>query len=503
MATRKPRGTDFPKPTFHSGVTTRSGDVQQLFDIQGNSSGHEKAFEDFLNSKGLTNISEDSKQALFDLLNGYSQSGNTSAERNDMFYQFLLQQIANQDQRSFDLSQLSDQRLYDSPTNQLARLMGAGISRDAAIQILQGVQGAGVAGSVGAAAPGVSAPSGTMQNQFLNSAINVFGAINTMLQSGVSLAQGIETIRMMQMQNYMSQQQIDAYNAVQQVSQQLQTLDASGKIKMADFSNADDVLKYIREHGDDEDLQSLTSSPSLAAALGTTFGREMFNRHWASVRQTRDSGTLLDQFIRQQYLQNAMTGVSIEKAGVEMEKLGAEVDLTYQNLIESLHRVAQIDANIEVLDETGKNIAEQTKWYGRKTASEIDLNQANASNIRVQTAINNDVFEVNHAGVPMLKEKYVLECQRALDKATVFADPKVRYQFLKAWAMEGYNAYAGAYLDNLYLNAAGSFATDNPNLWRMAVGWHEATGGNLVRESTGAAGTAVGAFGTILKAMPK
>ena len=113
----------------------------------------------YLRYKGGTDDS-----ALIQLLSRIGfPSDMSAAQQADWDKQLLdqiLSQLSEEDARKYNLGVLQEQRLYDSPTNQLARLMGAGISRDAAIQLLSasGSGGSSVAaGSAAAQAAGIPA----------------------------------------------------------------------------------------------------------------------------------------------------------------------------------------------------------------------------------------------------------------------------------------------------------------------------------------------------------
>ena len=331
----------------------------------------------------LVNGETDSSQLLASLLG----AGNAqfSAERWDMFYQYLLGMMQQANQRAFDIEQRDESRLYNNPMNELARLMGSGVSRDAALEILKGSAGGsgslGVAGSGAFDAPSVSAPSGTMELQKQQSIAGmVFGslaALSNLVQSGVSVAQGIEQVNQLKGQNYFSNKQIEAFDSVQQLTSALQTMQTNGEIEPSEIeklSNANDLIKFLQKQSEsNENLKQLIKSPAYATALGTSYGRNYFNQYWKSLRDTRDEGTLLDSFIRNQQLQNTLLNANIDKVGAEMENLGKQNSLINQQIIESCNRVAVGDAQIYVLNEQGKYIQVQSTQLIRQTDSQVSL----------------------------------------------------------------------------------------------------------------------------------
>lgn len=486
-------------------------------------------FSSFLNSSGMTNIDLSSLGGLASILQQYLINKDLhSAERNDLFLQYILQWLNNNDQRAFDLKQLQDSRLYNSPTNELARMLGAGISRDAAIQMLSGSAGnvSGVAGSMGAAAPSMPATSGTMdlqQKQFavgtVQSAVAMLGQL---IDSGLSLAQGVESVKAMQGANFFSQAQMQGFSSANEFVNMLQAKIAAGEIDSAEvekLSNGKDLVKYLQKIApDNASAAELLNSNAYKGTFGSIYGRQFYNDFWDSVRKTRDSGTLADEFIIQQRLNNAFTSANIEKVGAEMELIGSQMDEIEQRIIESVHNVAKIDAEIEVLNANGEWIKVQTANYGRYIDSVINQNDASAFAAtaqgefagaqtvgqNIQNDINRDIFEINHAGFPMMKEAHLQECEHELARLRFINRPSERVKELTAWSKDRDNAVKLAYLNELYYNAAGKFASQYPNLWNLCVGFNAAGAGDVVRTANSAAnGASVGAAAKFIKYIPK
>ena len=152
-------------------------------------------------------------------LSSFLGAGNNtfSDEQWDMLYQFMLQTMLTQDQRMYDESIRDEQRAFDNPINQLSRLTGAGIGRDAAIQLLSGAgSGAGSGSSLigsgaGLQAPSTSGISGTNAN---NTANTVFNGINTainMVNCGMNANLSYQQAQLLKAQTSMAQNQLDAH----------------------------------------------------------------------------------------------------------------------------------------------------------------------------------------------------------------------------------------------------------------------------------------------------
>lgn len=476
-------------------------------------------FNQFLNSAGMTNIDQSTLAGIVQFLNAYlSQPGQRTSERNDMLLQLMLQFLNSNDQRAFDLKQLQDSRLYNSPTNELARMLGAGISRDAAIQMLSGSAGniAGVAGSVGAAPPNMPAPSGTMdlqQKQFaVGTAQSAVAMLGQLIDSGLSLAQGVESVKAMQGANYFSQAQMQGFSSANEFVNMLQTKIAAGEIDSAEvekLSNGKDLIKYLQKIAPtNESVAELLNSNAYKGTFGSIYGRQFYNDFWSSVRSSRDSGTLADEFIRSQHLNNDIAALQPTKIAAEIEAIGQANKESEQRIVESCTRVAQGEAQIEVLNAQGEWIRVQTELYPELTQTQIDLNEANAAVARTtnkQLSLN---YEYNAAGFPMLK-------QNRIDELTIKAEswsaikkyynndmrdingqtPKERYldAQVRAWLQSPENAADAAYLQSIYLNAAGDFATQHPGLYGLSSVFQQLGVFDLIK-TVGETGVAVSKF---------
>lgn len=199
-----------------------------------------KNLSDFLAAAGRSG--DISMSDLLSLLS-ISMGDMSGAQRADWNKQLLDQQLAlltEQEKRAYNESQLkeqrlynegalAEQRLYDNPLNQLARLMGSGISRDAAIQMLSGGSGSGgsggsaliadpVTGDAAALAPGVAATQSDLnrmqeQTALANTIINGAGAVCGLVSLGFSIPQSIQQTQMLKMHNYLTAEQLASYKS--------------------------------------------------------------------------------------------------------------------------------------------------------------------------------------------------------------------------------------------------------------------------------------------------
>lgn len=454
--------------------------------------------------KALLNGDTNAAQLLASMLQGTNRS-DWSDESYSMIMQYLFSLMSTSDQRSFDWSMLQDSRQYNNPTNELARLMGAGISRDAALQILSGS-----AGNVGGTGAGTMAPvptptgtEGQMQlqkNAFIrDSVLSGISAIMGIVQGGVGIAQGVEQVQTLQAQNYWNQQQISAYDSVNQLTQGLQALQASGQIESSDIeqlSNANDLIRFLQDKAkDNEQIAQIVNSKPYQVALGTNYGRDYLNHYWKSQRDSRDAGTILDEYIRGQRLQNAVTALQPEKIAAEMELIGSQSALADQQIIESCNKIAVGEAQIEVLNEQGNYIRVQSN----KAESEIDFLRAQIEGQQITNKSLGLNYEYNSAGFPMLKQNRIDQLTtEAMKWSTLLRDPQYSqnmiWQMQRKWLLDYENAADAAYVMNLYYNAVGNFATDHPGIYALGSVFKSTGLADMLKFSAGAVSAAATAF---------
>lgn len=471
------RSTGIPYSGFVGGTpsgTPRDPLSQYLGQNFGNHTSNIK-FQEVLSQlgKGQTDVT----QLLAALLSA-GDNGFTD-ERWDMLYQYLLSVMNTADQRNYDWSMLQDSRLYGNPMNELARYMGSGISRDAAIQMLSGSAGNLGGSTIGSGALTTPAPTGISGTQELakqqtTSGI-VFGAVdalNSLLSTGMEMSQGVEQVKNMQAQNYWNQQQISAFDSVQQVTQALQTMQTNGMLEPSEIeglSNANDLIKFLQDKSkDNEQLQQLVKSPAYQKSLGTSYGRDFFNKYWSSLRDSRNAGDILDEFLIGQRLDNATKRLQPELISAEISKIGQENKESELRIVEIANKIAVGNAQIEYMDKQGRWVTAQTS----KTYTEQELIESQITGQNLQNELLNLNYEYNSAGFPMLKQNRIDELTLQAQKwNTIMHDPKYSKGYLeqmqKAWLSEASNAADAAYVLSLYYNAVADFATTHPGLYSL------------------------------------
>lgn len=439
-----------------------------------------------LNGRLPEGIQDNTYSALDGLMSNYG--ANATTERSDALFQFILQLLATSDQRLYDKEVLDEQRNYDSPVNQLARLMGSGVSRDAAIALLSGngSNGSSLVGSgSGVSVPSVPAPSGTAENAAMATAVNSVAAIaNTIVNlamAGMQMYQAYETIEFQKSQNYMSNEQRSAYDAVNQVSQALQLLDSNDKlgenIHLSDFSSVEELHKHLSSiAGDNQDIKDLINSSAYKRAVGTIFGREFFNNNFAARRESRDSGDMARYLLKQEELRTLTMSLDQQKLSAEISKLGAETELVDAETAKTLQSIVNLQTEVKLLNKQGDKIDWETKT--------LKLN-----------------YDISSTGLPLLKEVRTNQLRKdALMLRALFKEERRKIPtflqdestgeyivsmpnfdtYLATWLKQGSNAYDVAYLTELKNQAKAGFAAQYPTLWSLGCFFEEIGASKMV-----------------------
>ena len=221
--------------------------------------------------------------SLLSSLGIQQEAGLNPDQRDDWNKQLLDTQLNYQlelEKRGYNEQMRDEQRIYDSPTNMLARLMGAGISRDAAIQMLSGAGGTSPIQTEGAVAgTGLSASESTRNGieSKLGIANTVFGglsAIGSMVSLGFSIPQAIQQTQFLRSQNYMNSLQIKAYDSANMAFNVLSVIgassDAFGSISSAAKAINDAAAKgdpVAMDYIQSGELTKLQKNGSIAAPL--------------------------------------------------------------------------------------------------------------------------------------------------------------------------------------------------------------------------------------------
>lgn len=396
---RKPNGR-VPADGRTRGGSVTTGDHSRNFDpsIRGARDPQElnpinSNFADILGR--LTAGSDDSILQLLRALGIQQEKGLDGSQRDDWNQQLLntlINFLLTEDNRKYNESMRDEQRIYDSPTNQLARLMGAGVSRDAAIQMLSG-------GSQPIQSDAPSASEGIASSQSklnginsvlapIQTALDAISAVGGLVSLGFGIPQAIQQTRALKYGNFMNQQQQNAYNSVNSLTNSLQNAVSDGILTAQDiegWSNANDAYKWLNDHADTNFVKPLAESGVLQGVFGSTIGREMFNSHWQQMRDARSGGDLYDSFLRQQHLEEGLKEVSTSAMRSQY----------YQTMISAFKDYMKTDVEMETLWQQYYNLL-QSYDIGQET---LKQEQDISDMIHRQNVLDNEYYIAEYSAL--------------------------------------------------------------------------------------------------------
>lgn len=382
--------------------------------------------------------------SIVDILDQAAKGGlHLSTEQEDTLYQFLLQYVSNIDQRSYDQqltqdkrqydwSLLQDARKYDSPTNQLARLMGAGISRDAALQMMSGSgNGAGSGTANGepvtgtpASAPSMIATSGTQNLNIANTILGGIDTLSSLVSTGLSVPQSISQIKMLRNQAYLTQKQREAYD---DASQAFYLLSSSGIPLDSDsygsISATVDSLNDLAEKGNKAAKSFIENGGAERLATNAPYASQFFKELYRNERASSDYSQLYDLDVGQKQAQITLMHLEEDKLVAETDKLNSEV-LVNTNLAEVYdrqvifyeeqvklieeqiktepHRRAYLDAQRKESIANAKLAREQAEYYKANTQSVV------LANTQTESWMNGVDPDTGKTGLQLQSERTIL-----------------------------------------------------------------------------------------------
>lgn len=304
----------------------------------------------------------DNNQLLQQLLQlAYGNLGKNGSAYGDiqkLLLEMALKQLTANEQRNYDASVLGEQRLYDSPTNQLSRLIGAGISRDAAIQMLQGGQDAALVGSGADSTIPSELPSPSEKlMQGLQVGASLLGTIGSLVSLGFSIPQAIQQSHFLKNQNILSDSQLKGYNSA---AKAFNILNAAGSATKA-FSSATSAAAEIKRlaDGGNSDALAFMSAPDGYQQLVNN--APFSSPALANMYKSEHSSELFRKEMRRADLENTLTNAkaeevfqNIHESVARVRKINAEADQVYQDLQRGAIEIEIAGKALVIADATAK-----------------------------------------------------------------------------------------------------------------------------------------------------
>lgn len=335
-----------------------------IFGTSSLGNGQSSSFWDLLNQS--TWMNNNSLLALLHSLGIVQTQGLTGSQRDDWNKQLLdmlLSYGSTVENRQYNEKLRDEQRNYDLPQNQLARLMSAGVSRDAAIQMLSGSGGSGGSGAApysdAAGVPEGIAPSQSRLNgvQADTAVVNtVFNAVGTVCSAvgslgsfGVSASQMVAQRDLTQamasgqkMQNIVTQNTLRGVEAAGTIIGAVSQAYEAGMVpKDKVFESSQDMLQFIRENQDFEPFGQLVKTGSLENASKDVYALNALNGAYDSWRKTRDYNLDRDHLI-------TMYALDEYSKSIDIQKTISEIDVNRQEISASIARVKNDNLRVAI-----------------------------------------------------------------------------------------------------------------------------------------------------------
>lgn len=387
-------------------------------------------------------------------ISGYDPlSWSQGADWNKQLLDQMISQLSEEDKRRYNEERWNVQNIYDSPTNQLARLMGAGISRDAAIQMLSGGSsgsGSAVSGDAAALAPGL-APSESNKNavdsatSIANTVFNGISSLVGLTSLGFSIPQALQSIKGLSMHNQLTSDMLQGLQAADALLGAAGSAVQTGlmtKEQFDQFTNGNDYINHIIANKDKAGYSDIFSSPSFQRVYGTVQGREMFNRGWSAVTKSKTEGEQLRNFVELQDIQKRLGNISADKMGAEMSNLAKQGSLLDAQTNLTLQKICESEAQVKFINAQGKLVDVNTKHAKLE-------------------------YDLAESGFPLLKQKYLDSLEIEVQElAALKNDPDAMNKHLDAYVLKnGENAQLVQYLMNIDNGAVAGFAQSCPTIY--------------------------------------
>lgn len=331
--------------------------------------GDNSTLSNFLGIAGVNGAADNNKflQLLLLLASGnLNRPGTDDDDIQSKLIDMLLDNLVKNEQRDYDKSVLSDQRNYDSPAAQIARLTAAGISRNQAIQMLQGAQDPALVGSGSDVTSGEPLPSPSDKLMSgISAGLDIIGTVGSLISLGFSAPAAIQQVKMLTNQNALTSLQLGAYEDVS-LAHSILTAAGAGAESFSNVANAGAAISKLAESGN-VDATNFISQGRLQRMQNTSyFSSRSLNDLWKSERASSDYDTSFGL-----YVESTNADIDFKKADkrrVEQQilNLGAE-------LIETQSSTEFINSQIALQKFHEEQLKAQTDLL-RKQGKEIDAN---------------------------------------------------------------------------------------------------------------------------------
>lgn len=227
---------------------------------------------------------------------------NQRADWNKQLMDAQLQYYQDLEKRQYTQEQLNEQRVYDSPLNQLARLMGAGVSRDAAIAMLSGQAGQPTIAESAVNTPGATASESRNAGVeralgIANAVFNGVSAVSGLASLGFTIPQAIQQTHFLKNQNLLTGRQLKAYDSTGQAYSLLKSINA-GADAFGSVGSAIQAITQAANNGNADCAAFLQNGGANDMFSNVSFASQAMSQMYRSERASSDYERSFDAEMR-------------------------------------------------------------------------------------------------------------------------------------------------------------------------------------------------------------
>lgn len=344
---------------------------------------------------------------------------------------------------------LKEQRDYDKPSAQLARLMQTGMSRDAALQLLNGSGGSGGSGGsplIGASAPLVPSESELRGAQradaISNIVINSLNTLANLANVGAQIPIYMQTAEGMAYQNQVQQQIMSAQESINQcygvIQQALNDDVVKGELKefVGNRSNTEKAVEGLAKRGFQPAIDFINNG-GLKSLRDNAYSAGVAEQMYYNLARP-------EQYMTDSFMQNRMNQINYELSKINIDEVA-------QGILESYSRIENLLADTENKRVNTLFTEFQTLRGNALLPLEKKQAQANIGFTRSQTKLNYDSAANQRA-----QAKYTLGQFANLAHLANLYKSQTRLNNANAETIELQNSITSPMLNNLYRMPDGS-----------------------------------------------
>lgn len=417
---------------------------------------------------------------------GFQQEAGLKGPQRDDWNKQLLNTLTNylltQDNRKYNESMRDEQRIFDSPTNQLARLMGAGVSRDSAIQMLSG--GSQPIQSEAAPADQGIAPSESLKNGIdaalapIQTAFDAISAVGSLVGLGFEIPQALEQIKTLKLSNQLSRQQLDGYNSASTAFGILNSIGASAD-SFGSAANAISAIQKAAAGGDSNALSFVNSGGLQSLSNNSYFASQALSHLYRSERSSSDYDKSFGLYVDQTEAETDFKRASKDNVVQATLNLQGEFAETAANTDFINAQKNAVQYSIAVMNEQAKLLRKQGKTEEAKQL-ELKARTLNTESLTKAQDLQNQytegvynkqikVGDATYTGLGVLTYGSAVQAYNDMKKFVYAKNTKIWESELKSLSMNYERLYNLCLVQNTFLSGAMDKYKDDPKFKDLMI----------------------------------